>query len=693
MRKYILTLLTYAFVLAAYAHPIKVACVGNSVTYGQGIVDREHDSYPAQLQRMLGEEYEVRNFGKSGATLLSHGHRPYIKQKEYQDALAFGADIVIIHLGLNDSDPRNWGDYQQEFVGDYQRLIQSFRKVNPFCKIWICRMSPTFPGFFRYLYTVRYWEDQIQNAIENVAASAHVGLIDLHKDLACRPDLFADCIHPDAEGAGIMAKTVCNTLTGKWGGLQMPEIYSDNMVLQRDKKLRITGMADAGEQIEVSIGKQKQQAIATGDGQWSVCLNPMKAGGPFRLVVKSQTKTLEYNNVLIGEVWLCSGQSNMEFPLKDAATGQTALSNCNNAQIRLFKKRPRWQTSRCEWPASALDSVNRLQYLAEACWEVCDKSSASDFSAVAYFFGKMLADSLNVPIGLIDNSVGGSCAEAWIERHTLEREYTDILLNWKANGLIHNVCRDRAALNTKKSTHLLQRHPFEPCYLYEAGIMPIVPYPIRGIIWYQGEANSHKTEVHEILFPLLVKSWRHAWNEELPFYYVQLSGYSLFNWVNFRNSQRKMLDKISATGMAVSHDMGDSTNIHPIRKQAIGERLALLALNKDYGFSSLVPSGPLYRSVSFKDGVALLSFDYGTGMHSSNGKPLSGFEIAQYDGCFVPAQAEVMEDGQVRVFSKQIADPRYVRYAWKSCPLDANLVNSAGLPASTFKTDDSNFIY
>ena len=686
MKRYILLLLACTCFFTVQARPIKVACVGNSVTFGQGIADREHDSYPAQLQRMLGDGYEVCNFGKSGATLLAHGHRPYIEQKEYRDALAFAADKVVIHLGLNDSDPRNWGEYQQEFVGDYLRLIESFRTANPSCKIWICRMSPTFTGFFRYLYTVRYWEDQIQNAIEEVAACAHVDLIDLHKELCHRPDLFADCIHPNSEGAGIIARTICGTLTGNWGGLQMPEVYSDNMVLQRDKELRISGQANAGEQIEVYIAKQKQKTVTGTNGQWSVTLAPMKAGGPLQFLIKSPTRTLTYNNVLVGEVWLCSGQSNMEFPLKNAATGETALSNCSNNQIRLFKKQARWATARYEWPEAALDSVNRLQYLTDACWELCDKNSAANFSAVAYFFGKMLADSLKVPIGLIDNSVGGSCEEAWIDRHTLEREYTDILLDWKRNGLIHDVCRDRAALNTKKSTNPSQRHPFEPCYLYEAGIVPLATYPMKGIIWYQGEANAHKKEVHEILFPLLVKSWRDTWKEELPFYYVQLSGYSLFNWVNFRDSQRKLLNSVSGTGMAVSHDMGDSTNIHPVRKQAVGERLARLALNRSYGFSSLTPSGPLYRAVEFKNGAALLSFDYAQGMKSSDGKPLCGFEIAEYDGCFVPAQAEIVETGQVKVFSKQVLHPRYVRYAWKPCPLDANLVNDAGLPASTFKT-------
>ena len=196
---------------------VKVACVGNSVTWGMTIPDREENCYPAQLQRMLGSGYEVRNFGHSGATLLRHGHRPYVEQKEYQEALDFKADLVVIHLGLNDTDPRNWPEHSEEFNADYIRLIDSFFRVNPKAKIWICLMTPIFDRHPRFESSTRDWYAAIQRHIRQIASTGKTSLIDLHTPLYGRPDLFADAIHPNAEGAGIIARTVYGALTGKHG--------------------------------------------------------------------------------------------------------------------------------------------------------------------------------------------------------------------------------------------------------------------------------------------------------------------------------------------------------------------------------------------------------------------------------------------------------------------------------------------
>src|SRR5699024_9543838 len=235
------------------AQKIKVACVGNSVTYGHGIEDREKNSYPTQLQRMLGERYEVVNFGKSGATLLRRGHCPYNEQEEYKAALDFAADRVVIHLGLNDTDPRDWPNYRDDFTKDYLALIDAFRQANPKCKIWICRLTPISHRHTRFKSGTRDWYWQIQQNIEDIATLANTGLIDLQAGLYDRPDLLPDALHPTAEGAGIMARTVCQALTGDYGGLQMPMTYSDNMVLQRDKPLRIAGTGHAGEKVTVDI--------------------------------------------------------------------------------------------------------------------------------------------------------------------------------------------------------------------------------------------------------------------------------------------------------------------------------------------------------------------------------------------------------------------------------------------------------
>lgn len=687
MKKFIICL-SVALNATMQAQKIKVACVGNSVTYGYGIEDREKNSYPARLQQMLGDGYEVANFGKSGTTLLRKGHRPYNEQEEFKAALDFAADKIVIHLGLNDTDPRNWPNYRDDFTKDYLALIDAFRQTNPKCEIWICRMTPIFNRHHRFKSGTRDWYWQIQQNIEKIAGLANVGLIDLQAGLYGRPDLLPDALHPSAEGAGIIAQTVCRALTGDYGGLQMPALYSDNMVLQQGKPLRIAGTANAGEKVTVGIAGQKVEAVTSPDGKWSVVLPPMKAGGPFTLTVSATSRKIEYKNVMAGEVWLCSGQSNMAFQVSDAADSQRKAFlefAARKPQIRLFDMKPRWETDATEWNIPALDSINRLQYYKDTEWEECDEETANRFSAVALAFGRMLSDSLQVPIGLILNAVGGSPTEAWVDRKTLEFEFPDILCDWKQNDFIQDWVRERASLNIQKSTNELQRHPYEPCYLYESGIQPLDKFSIRGVVWYQGESNAHNEETHEKLFRLLTKSWRDNWAEELPFYYVQLSSIDRPSWPRFRDSQRRMLTSISNIGMAVSSDLGDSLDVHPRYKREVGERLARWALNKTYGYD-IIPSGPLYRSVTFKDGAAYVTFDYGEGMHGNNGDELRTFEIAEHYGLFVPAKAQIINEKTVKVWSDRIKNPKYVRYGWQPFTR-ANLVNEAGLPASTFRSD------
>ena len=686
--KNILLCLFIVFSATIQAQKIKVACVGNSVTYGHGIENREKNSYPAQLQRMLGNGYEVANFGKSGATLLRKGHRPYNEQEECKAALDFAADRVVIHLGLNDTDPRDWPNYRDDFTKDYLTLIDAFRQANPKCEIWICRLTPISHRHTRFKSGTRDWYWQIQQNIEDIAVLALTGLIDLHTELYDRPDLLPDALHPTAEGAGIIARTVYRALTGNYGGLQMPVIYSDNMVLQREKPLRIAGTANAGEKVTVSIAGQKGEAITASDGKWSVILPPMKAGGPYTLSISAESGKLDYTNILIGEVWLCSGQSNMAFQVSSAVDSQRKAFlefAARKPQIRLFDMKPRWLTNAVEWDISTLDSLNRLQYYRDTEWKECNEETTNRFSAVAFAFGQMLSDSLQVPVGLILNAIGGSPAEAWIDRKTLEFEFPDILYDWKQNNFIQDWARERAALNIRKSTNKQQRHPYEPCYLYESGIQPLEKFPIRGIIWYQGESNAHNMEAHEKLFHLLTKNWRENWAEELPFYYVQLSSIDRPSWPWFRDSQRRMLQSIPNSGMAVSSDHGDSLDVHPRHKREIGERLAHWALNKTYGHK-ILPSGPLYRSVIFKDSTAYVTFDYGKGMHSSDGDKLRTFEIAEHDGLFVPAEAQIIDGKTVKVWSGQIRNPKFVRYGWQPFTR-ANLVNEAGLPASTFRSE------
>ncbi len=666
---------------------IKVACVGNSITYGTGVENREVNAYPVKLQQMLGDQYEVGNFGKPGATLLNKGHRPYVKQQEYKDALAFAGDIVVIHLGINDTDPRNWPNYRDEFIGDYRSLMNDFRKVNPNVRFLLARMTPLSHRHPRFESGTRDWHAEIQQAIETIARAEKVQLIDFHEPLYPYPYILKDAVHPDAEGAEILAKTVYEGITGKFGGLQMSQMYSNNMVLQHGKRLTIQGKADAGEKVTVNIAGQKKKTIAGSNGMWQVLLEPLKAGGPYTLTISTPNKELIYNKVLAGEVWLCSGQSNMEFYLNWAATAKQDVPQATDDQIRLFDMKARWRTDAVEWQASVLDSLNHLQYFTHAEWEVCSPETAGKFSAIAYYFGKMLQDSLNVPVGLICNAIGGAPIEAWIDRRTLEYEFPAILRDWTKNDFIQDWVRGRAALNVKKSTDKFQRHPYEPCYLYESGILSLQQYPIKGVIWYQGESNAHNKDAHEKLFKLLVDSWRTNWNDvQLPFYYVQLSSINRPSWPWFRDSQRRLMADLEHVGMAVSSDKGDSLDVHPTHKLEIGERLARWALNKTYGYDKVVPSGPLYKSVSFVKGKAYVDFEYSKGLKPSvEGERLRAFEIAGDDEIFYPAEA-VVEGNQVKVWAKEVKEPKIVRYGWQPFTR-ANLVNEEGLPASTFRSD------
>lgn len=668
---------------------IKVACVGNSITYGSGLADRSTESYPVQLQQLLGDGYEVSNFGKPGATLLNKGHRPYMQQDEFKRALDFAGDVVVIHLGINDTDPRDWPNYRDFFVKDYLALIDSFRVVNPRARILIARLTPIADRHPRFESGTRDWHGEIQQTIETVARQAGVQLIDFHEPLYPYPYMFPDAVHPTKEGTAIMAKTVYSAITGDFGGLQMPLLYTDNMVLQRDCPLTLRGKADAGQKVTVAVAGEKGTAIAGSDGKWAVTLRPLKAGGPYTLTVSAGKRKLTYNNVLVGEVWLCSGQSNMEFYLNWASTAKRDVPQAANDGIRLYDMKGRWRTDAKKWDASVLDSLNRLQYYKETQWEVCSPATAGSFSAVAYYFGKMLQDSLKVPVGLICNAIGGSPTEAWIDRSTLEYQFPAILRDWTQNDFIQDWVRGRAALNIKRATSKLQRHPYEPCYLYEAGIRPLEQFPVRGVIWYQGESNAHNREAHEKLFKLLVESWRKNWNNaQLPFYYVQLSSIDRPSWPWFRDSQRRMMQEIPYSAMAVSSDHGDSLDVHPKNKQPIGERLGRWALNKTYGRADVVPSGPLFRGVEYKDGAAYVSFDYAEGLRASDGKPLRTFEVAETEGVYYPATAEVVGD-RIKVYNKNVKNPLHVRYGWQPFTR-ANLVNGAGLPASTFRTEWGN---
>ena len=718
----------------ALARPLRVACVGNSVTYGYGLANRGRDAYPVRLQAMLDSAYgvnrfEVGNFGHSGSTLLRKGHRPYMNLPEFRQALDFKADWVVIHLGLNDTDPRNWPDWKEEFIPDYRALIDSFRAVNPEARILICKMTPIFDRHSRFQSGTRDWHAQIQQAIAQVAQGAGVQLIDLFTPLHSRPDLFPDALHPNPEGALILAKTVYGALTGDHGGLRLPPVYSSGMVLPRDEHLLIEGSANARCSIRRVLSKDGKvvdegETFTYADGSWWMELPHMKAGGPYTLTFtatplppenyrfyypekypfllenlkKAAKQTLTIDSLYFGDLWLASGQSNMELRVDQCNTLDQDLADAARLgqRLHLYNMPARARTDAIEWSDSVLRYTNELRHMDFQGWKTASPASVRIFSDVAFNFARVLCDSLpDVPIGIICNAVGGSTTESWVDRTTLEWEFPNILRDWRngdfgqawargrmTQNIAHALDKESPAYNT------LQRHPYDPSYLFEAAIAPLGHLPIKGVIWYQGESNAHNVEVHAQLFRLLEQSWRQhfarRWNCEfqqkpaLPFYFVQLSSLPRPSWPAFRDSQRRLAAELPDTWMAVSSDVGDAADVHYRTKRPVGERLALLALAHTYGHT-LESEGPSPRSVvRGQNNTLQVAFDHAAGLTCTR-----GFEMAASDGLFYPADIQINGD-KIVLSSPSVKNPVVVRYGWKGFT-DADLRNAQGLPASTFQ--------
>ena len=670
---------------------IKVACVGNSITFGYALKDRENNNYPRQLGLMLGDKYEVGNFGRTGATLMKKGHNPYYNWKEYKQAIEFEPDIVVIHLGVNDLEPRDYPKFGDTFVGDYVGLIDSFRNVNPDVRVIVANLSPLLPPLSRFKAGLRDWRDSIRVLTSAVAEYTSAELIDFGHALRDRPNLIPDNVHPDDKGATVLAETVRKAITGDYGGLKMPPVYTDGMVLQRNVPLNIHGTANAGSEITVSLGDKKATALTDNRGDWQVTLPPFKENIGLTLTISDGKNKLKYEDVAIGEVWLASGQSNMAFPLHDTDSFPQDSALTADPLLRLFNMLPSVEVELREWSDEEKEKMDNLDYYKPTKWEKSAPESAKDFSGVAWYFGKMMRDSLNVPVGIIHNAIGGSPTEAWIDVETLEHQVPEILIDWRNNEFVQPWVKERGIMSTgmKDGIQDGHRHSFEPSYLYATGIRPLKAYPIAGVIWYQGESNDHNIQLHERLFPMMLESWRNTWdNPDLPFLYVQLSSVVRPSWPSFRDSQRKMSKTLHKVAMAVSSDKGDSLDIHPKNKRAIGERLGRQALNRHYNMKHVIPQGPeIIKAEQIAPGTILLTFDYADGLTTSDGIPPTTFEMAEIKDMYsAPESMEILSDNTVRIVNTSMPDPRFVRYAWQPVTR-ANLVNGAGLPASTFKID------
>ena len=453
---------------------IKVACIGNSVTYGYGHENPDSTSYPSQLAEMLGDDYEVGNFGKSGATLLRKGHRPYNEQEEFKKALEFAPDIAIIHLGLNDTDPRNWKYYKREFISDYVALIEAFEKVNPDVEIYICRMTPIFHWHHRFKKGTRDWYWEIQATIENIAYNiAEVKLIDLQETLYHRPDLMPDALHPNPEGAKLIAQRVYSAITGDFGGLSLPRIYSDNMVIQHGKPFVVKGLANTGDEISVSLDKQKIKTEAGDDGRWEVTFDALKVDGKkHKLTIKSKDKTLSFKNIVVGEVILYSGNKMS----KDESQKTKDFDHSPNNDIRLH-----YMDSDISSSWVKIEDIRSHVYIGETLYNI----------------GVKISDSLQMPVGLIYKVVEDAPIESFIDRKTLEWHpiLIDVLYEW------------RNADNVKE--HLDSN---EPSYNYDKLIAPLSSFPINSVIWLDGNSDID-SDLDSIKKSALIESWKKVFGE------------------------------------------------------------------------------------------------------------------------------------------------------------------------------------
>ena len=485
--------------------------------------------------------------------------------------------------------------------------------------------------------------------------------------------------------------------------VKLPSIFGSHMVLQQKQADKVWGWAAPGEKVTVTIADQTKTATADDKGAWSVKLDPLNAGGPLTLTIKGNN-TITFDDVLVGEVWICSGQSNMQWSVSSSTDPDLESLAANFPQIRLI--------------SVPLRGTGDPQDDFNGSWTACTPETVKGFSAVGYFFGRQLHQTLNVPVGLINNAWGGSACEAWIRRDLLEKDpqfaplidrwkgieadfereaanYPKALAEWKEAAAKAKADGKDAPPAPKLPNSGALNGNARPGNIYNGMVKPLIGFNVKGDIWYQGESNASRAYQYRELFPLMIKSWREEWGiGDFSFYWVQLADFLAEKanpepsaWAELREAQTMTLKRLPNTGEAVIIDIGEGKDIHPKNKQDVAKRLARWALAKDYGIN-IPAQSPTYSSARVKDGKITLKIEHtGGGFRMFDVAEPIGFSIAGDDKKFVWATAKVTGPDTIEVSADSVKNPVAVRYAWADNP-KCNVYGNTGLPLTPFRTDD-----
>lgn len=498
--------------------------------------------------------------------------------------------------------------------------------------------------------------------------------------------------------------------------LKVAPIFSSHMVLQREKAIRIWGEGNNGDRITVAIGENNRKAVVK-EGKWMVSMPSMKAGGPVEVKVTNGVENINFVDVMIGDVWLAGGQSNMELELQNCKNGKEELEQANNKNLRIYYT---LQQSYIDEEAIKKEEENS--------WQVCSSDTAARITAVGYFYGRELTEELNIPIGIIGCNWGGTSASAWISREMLERdeetrtyvnEYDEAVKNYTLDE--YDKLRDKYFVDYDKwkviadklyeenpeilwsevlkiagecpyPEPLGPKSPFRAAGLYETMLKRVAPYTLKGFIYYQGESDDHKPTTYGNLLTMLIDQWRRDWMDyELPFLYVQLPMYiargdeDRKNWAILREQQMKVHKTIKNTGLAVVLDCGEFNNIHPLDKQTVGHRLALQALYHVYK-KDIEAYGPLYQSIEINEEKAILTFKHAEDGFIIKGDHIVGFEIAGDDQVFYKANVKI-EGEKIIVKAPEVEAPEYVRYQWTNYD-EVTVFGQNGIPLAPFRSNE-----